>query len=413
MTIKAEIIAIGTELLLGQIANTNGQWISEQLATKGVGVFFHQVVGDNDERVKSALYHALERSDLIFITGGLGPTDDDLTREIVAKIVGQDLVENADLLAGLKNYFKQTNRPLSKNNYKQAQVIKGAEIIPNPIGTAPGMIINYQSSLLILMPGVPSEMRYMMTEYILPFLEKNYQLEEVIVSKMLRFIGIGESQLETQVKTLIEQQSNPTIAPLAADGEVALRLTAMANSTAEAQRLIKAKEKEVKALVGSYIYGSDEQSLTEVVINLLKKRNETISGAESLTGGKFADQFVSVPGSSQVLNGSLVSYTEEAKISALGVKQETIDQYGVVSKQTAYEMAKRAKQAFNSTYGISFTGVAGPDTLEGQPVGTVFVCFYQSDTEYTVHEFHFSKPRNIIRALSVKKGLEIIYQHLK
>jgi len=413
MTIKAEIVAVGTELLLGQITNTNGQWISEKLATKGIGVYFHQVVGDNKARIKSTLSQALDRSDLIFITGGLGPTDDDLTREIVAELVGQELIENDEILAQLKQYFEQTNRVMSKNNYKQAQVIAGAQVIPNPIGTAPGMMVEYQSSLLILMPGVPSEMKYMMTEYVLPFLEKNYQLKEVIVSKMLRCIGIGEAQLETKVKNLIEQQSNPTIAPLAADGEVALRLTALASSKAEANRLIEAKETELQALIGSYIYGSDEQTLAEVVIDRLKEKNQTIAGAESLTGGKFADQIVSIPGSSRIFNGSLISYTEDAKISALGVNRSTIDQYGMVSKQTAYEMAKRAQEVFNSTYGISFTGVAGPDLLEGQPVGTVFVCLYHSDSDYFIEKFHFSKPRNIIRSLSVKKGLEMIYQYLK
>src|SRR5699024_7211004 len=194
--------------------------------------------------------------------------------------------------------------------------------------------------LLILKPDMTSEMKYMMNEYILTYLEKNYQLKEVIVSKMLRCIGIGEAQLETKVKSLIEQQSNPTIAPLAADGEVALRLTALANSKAEANRLIDEKEKELHALIGSYIYGSDEQTLAEVIVDRLKDKNETIAGAESLTGGKFADQIVSIPGSSRIFNGSLISYTEGAKINALGVDRTTIDQYGMVSKQTAYEMAK-------------------------------------------------------------------------
>ncbi|BAM47568.1 competence/damage-inducible protein A [Amphibacillus xylanus] len=413
MDMQAEIVAVGTELLLGQIANTNGQWISSQLATKGIGVYFHQVVGDNHERLKSVIIQALERSNLILITGGLGPTDDDLTREVVSEVVGKKLIENEAVLADIKDYFNRTNRPMSENNSKQALVIDGAVVIRNPIGTAPGMLIEYQQSLIVLMPGVPSEMKNMVTDSILPYLEEKYQLNDVIESKMLRCIGIGESQLETEVKDLIENQTNPTIAPLAADGEVALRITAKASSKESAKQLIETMETEIHNRIGQYIYGSDDQKLIDVIINQLKKENATIAGAESLTGGKFADQFVSIPGSSQVFNGSLVSYSNSAKINALGVNQATIDQYGVVSKQTAYEMAKQAKRAFNSTYALSFTGVAGPEPLEGQPVGTVYICLYHNENDYQTHTCHFSKPRNIVRELAVKRGLELIYKYLK
>lgn len=412
MAIMAEIIAIGTELLLGQIANTNGQWISQQLASRGIGVYYHQVVGDNEQRVLDVLKQAHQRSKLIIITGGLGPTEDDLTKEMVAQFVRKDLVEDQAILAKIKAYFEQSNRQITENNYKQAMVIEGATTIPNPYGTAPGLIVPYQSSHFILLPGVPSEMKHMMTESVLPFLETTYSLNEVIVSKMLRCIGIGESQLETYVKDLIEAQSNPTIAPLAADGEVALRLTAKAESAERANQLITEKEKEISARIGQYIYSSNDQSLNETIVELLKEKNETIAVAESLTGGKFSDALVSVPGASQVFKGSIVSYALEAKIEVLGIDQAIIEEYGTVSEQTAYQMAKQAKKKFNTTYGISFTGVAGPESVEGKPVGTVYLCLYQSDESYEVKLINYSNNREIIRQRTIKKGFELIYNNL-
>lgn len=411
--VKAEIIAVGTELLLGQIANTNAQWISQQLATKGIGVYYHQVVGDNRERLLSVLAEAVKRSNLILISGGLGPTDDDLTRETVAEFVGQNLSEDEEALTQVERYFQRTNREMTVNNRKQAQLITGATLIPNKVGTAPGMIVDFQGSTIVMMPGVPSELKNMMTASVLPYLSDRFELNDVIVSKMLRFIGIGESQLETEVKSLIEQQSNPTIAPLASDGEVALRLTAKAGSVARANQLITATQAELEALVGSYIYGYDDQSLSEVVIDLLTKQSATVAAAESLTGGRFADAFVTIPGAGHVLKGSIVSYTPDAKVNVLGIDQTIIELHGMVSEQCALQMAKQAKEKFNTTYGISFTGVAGPDQLEGKEPGTVYICLYQSEDNYLLQLYHFPKNRELVRNRSVKKGLELLYQTLK
>lgn len=411
--IKAEIIAVGTELLLGQIANTNGQWISQQLATRGISVYYHHTVGDNEKRMEAVFRHALSRSQLIIITGGLGPTDDDITREVVAKLVKQNLVENEQVLREIKDYFRRSNRVMAENNFKQAKIINGAQIIPNLIGTAPGMIVPYQDAHFVLLPGVPSEMKQMMIETVLPYFENLYTLHDVIVSKMLRCVGIGESQLEMKLKSLITAQTNPTIAPLASDGEVALRLTAMADSTDRAQYLIEQKEKEIEAIVGQYIYGSDDQTLSEVVVQLLKEKGQSIASAESLTGGRFADAIVSISGASQVFKGGIVSYTPDAKENVLGISRATIDQYGVVSEQTAYQMAKQAKEKFNTTYGISFTGVAGPDKLENKSVGRVYICLYLSSHDYQMKVFDFPQNREMIRNRTVKKGLELLYEKLK
>lgn len=412
-TIKAEIIAVGTELLLGQILNSNGQWMSEQLAKRGVDVYYHQVVGDNEERMMSVFHHALERSNLIFITGGLGPTDDDITRDVIAKLVDESLIEDNKALAKIKEYFKNTNRQMANNNYKQAQIIEGAKIINNPVGTAPGMIVPYQDAQFILLPGVPIEMKAMMEETVLPYFEGLYNLEDVIFSKMIRCIGIGESQLEMEVKLLIEKQTNPTIATLTTDGEVALRLTAKAKSTEEANRLISEKETEINRLIGQYVYGYDDQTLNEVIVELLKGKGQTISSAESLTGGRFSEAMVSVPGASQVFKGSIVSYTQEAKENVLGVERSILEQYGMVSEETAYQMAKQAKEKFNTTFGIGFTGVAGPELLEGQAVGTVYICLYLSDQDYRVEKLQFLENREVIQSRSVKKGLEFLFQRLK
>lgn len=412
-TVKAEIIAIGTELLLGQIANTNGQWISQKLASKGVHVFHHHVVGDNHDRILNVLKESHERSDVIVITGGLGPTDDDLTKEVVAEFVGGDLIEDTAVLSKIKSYFNETNRVMTENNYKQAKVIEGAKVIPNKFGTAPGIIVSHQSRYFILLPGVPSEMKQMMTNSVLPFLEETYNLSEVIVSKMIRCIGIGESQLEMELKDLIEEQSNPTIALLSMEGEVAVRLTANASSEKIANDLIETKAEELITRIGQYIYGFDDQSLNMTIVQMLKEKQQSIAGAESLTGGKFSDAMVSIPGASEVFKGSIVSYSTESKVNILGVKQSFIDEFGTISEETAFHMAKQAKEKLKATYGISFTGVAGPEPSEGKPVGTVYICLYKSDSDYQIETIQYKNNRESIRNRAIKKGLELVFNYLK
>ena len=411
--LQAEIIGVGTELLLGQIANTNAQWISEVLANQGISVYHHQVVGDNHDRIYRSFKLAKSRSDIVLVTGGLGPTDDDLTREVLSDFTKRALYQDESVLAQLEAFFKRRNRTMSENNRKQANVIEGATIIPNDAGTAPGMIVIDDDTTFIIMPGVPTEMKKMMEDTVLPYLKKTFQLHDVIVSKMVRFIGIGESQLEMEVKDLIEQQSNPTIAPLASDGEVALRITARAETTDEANRLIEASETTLLARVGQYAYGFNSESIADVVVKQLAKKNLTLAAAESLTGGRFSDAIVSVPGASQVFKGSIISYSNDAKINLLGVKEDTLLSFGAVSKETAIEMAKQAKSKLGTDLGISFTGVAGPEPLEGHEAGTVFICIYHDKDHYRVEKFAFVNHRELTRTRAVKKALEWLHYFLQ
>lgn len=407
--LKAEVIGIGTELLLGQIANTNAQWISEKLATRGINVYYHQVVGDNPGRIQEALALSAARADLIFITGGLGPTDDDITREMMAEFVGRPLIKSEEAMKQLAAFFTARQRSMSENNKKQAQVIEGSTLINNGVGTAPGMIIPWQEKFFFIMPGVPNEMKMMMKETVLPFIRETYDIDDVIRSKMLRFIGIGESQLEMEVKEIIDRQTNPTIAPLASDGEVALRLTAKASTIDQAERLIKDVELQLIERVGDYLYGEDGDSIASAVVKLLEMKRLTLSAAESLTGGRFSDWLVSVPGASQVFKGSIVTYQNEIKTDVLEVPTSVIASDGPVSHACCYQMAKQIKEKFNSDIGISFTGVAGPGPFDGHEAGTVYIGIYQDDEHYAVEKYQFVNNREMNRTRSVKKGLEQLY----
>lgn len=409
---NAEVIGVGTELLLGQISNTNGQWISSQLANKGISVLYHQVVGDNLERVKTSFSTATDRSDLVFVTGGLGPTDDDLTREAFQALTGKELEENDQIIEKISSYFKRTNRQMSRNNRKQAQMFTDAIIIPNQEGTAPGMIVTYKKALFIFMPGVPREMKAMMTDFVLPYLKENLDLKTIIKSRMLKFIGISESQLETDVKQIIDKQDNPTIAPLATDGEVALRITAKANTEVNADQMIEKTEAEIKHIVGNYFYGYDDTTINHTVLRLLLEKNLTIAAAESLTGGRFADAFVSIPGAGDVFKGSVVSYASSSKAGVLGIPVDIIEKEGVVSEVCSYQMAMRVREKFDASIGISFTGVAGPDPAEGKEVGTVLISIMQEGKKVVTKSYYFHGGRNTIRNRSVKKGMELLYEWL-
>lgn len=410
---RAEVVGVGTELLLGQIANTNAQWISDRLANIGISVYYHQVVGDNLSRVKAAFQFASERSDLVFVTGGLGPTDDDLTREAFADLTNKELAIDNTVLSAISQYFKKNKREMTENNVKQAKVFSDAIIIPNTIGTAPGMIVPYQTTLFIFMPGVPREMKQMMQGFVMDHLKKELALQEVIISRMLRFIGIGESQLENKIHSIIADQSNPTIAPLASEGEVGVRLTAKASTEQQAINLIEQKENALLAIIGDYYYGRDEETIEQKVLHLLEEKNQTIAAAESLTGGQFADAFVSIPGAGEVFLGSIVSYALGAKEKVLGVSRSLLDKFGAVSGECAREMAKDAAKKFGADLAISFTGVAGPNTTEGKEVGTVYISICNNEQIIRTEACHFSGDRNMIRKRSVKKGLELLYHVLK
>ncbi|KOA81507.1 competence/damage-inducible protein A [Bacillus altitudinis] len=409
---KAEIIAVGSELLLGQITNTNAQFISKQLAEIGVNVYYHTAVGDNPERLKRAIQVAQERSNFIIFSGGLGPTKDDLTKETIASTLGKELVLNEEAFESIQEYFRKTGRDMSPNNRKQALVLEGSDVLVNRFGMAPGMFIQEGDTFYILLPGPPSELHPMFENEAKPLISEKLGLKEKIVSVVLRFFGIGESQLETDLEDLIDAQTNPTIAPLAADGEVTLRLTAKHEDEKETERLLKETEAQILERVGEYFYGYGDTSLAFEASKALHEHGKTVAAAESLTGGMFSEWLTDLEGASSILNGSVVCYTNQVKQQVLGCREETLSSHGAVSKECALELAEGVRKLTGSDIGISFTGVAGPEPHEGQPVGKVFIGLSTKD-QADVFEWMFTGSRSGIRKRAVKYGLHHLLKLLK
>lgn len=375
---NAEILAVGTELLMGQIANTNAQYISARLPDVGIGVYYHSVVGDNPVRLKECLSLALSRSDLVIMTGGLGPTQDDLTKETVAEAVNRKLVLDQESLDKMESFFRKLNRKMTQNNVKQAYLPENSIIIRNSNGTAPGCIIEEGTKTIIMLPGPPSEMKPMFEETVIPyFMEKSaFRL----VSKFLRIFGIGESMMESMIMDLIDTQTNPTIAPYAKDGEVTLRLTAKYSRGVESKDLIAPVEAEIRRRLGNAVYSSENKNMEEVAAGLLMKSGTTIAIAESCTGGLVSAKLTDIPGISAVFDRGLVTYSNRSKVQNLGVKQETLDKYGAVSEQTAKEMAIGVRRLSGTDLGLSITGIAGPDGgTEEKPVGLVYAALAHKD----------------------------------
>lgn len=410
---QAEIVAVGTELLLGQIANTNAQWLSEQLATYGINVYNHTVVGDNLDRVEQAFRLAQSRSDIVIVTGGLGPTEDDLTREGFEQLTGLEIIEDKTTMEKIESYYKERNRTMTPNNRKQARVFKGASVLKNNAGMAPGMYIDYRDTHWFFLPGVPREMKQISSEELFPFLENLTGKQQVIQSTVLKFIGIGESNLEHELTDMIHEQTNPTIAPLAQDQGVVIRVTASAASKVEAQKLVADKKQEILARIGAYCFGEDEQTIENKVIELLAEKRKTLAAAESLTGGLFSSNLVSAAGASNVFAGSLVTYQTAAKEALLDLTPEWISKYGVVSKECAEAMAEQAALKLNTPTAISFTGVAGPETQEEKPVGQVYIAIYDEGKIVESSSILLSCNRNNIRERAALKGFELLYQYLK
>ncbi|RKQ37545.1 competence/damage-inducible protein A [Oceanobacillus halophilus] len=411
--LKSEIVAVGTELLLGQIANTNAQWLSEKLALQGINIYHHTVVGDNLQRIKKVFEQAQNRSDIILVTGGLGPTEDDLTREAFQLMSNLEMTEHAPSMKKIKNYFSRHNQNMTPNNSRQARVFKGSKVLFNRVGMAPGMIVKHESNTWIFLPGVPGEMKDIVTHDVLPFLQEETGNKELIKSLVLKFIGIGESALEHELKSLIQSQQNPTIAPLAQNNGILLRLTAKGESEKYVDELLDKTKSQILAKVGDYFFGENDQTIEQEVVRLLQEQNKKIAAAESLTGGMFTNKLISVNGASSVCPGGIVSYDKKVKQNILGVAPETIKNKGTVSEECAIEMAQNVSQKLDSDIGISFTGVAGPDRVEGKPVGTVYIALISKDGYQLVQRFEFMGNRNIIRNRATLKGLEIIFNFLK
>ncbi len=368
----AEILAVGTELLMGQIVNTNAQYLTKRLNDVGVNVYYHSVVGDNPIRLKECLRLALSRSDVVITTGGLGPTKDDITKETVAEIMGMKLVRHEETFRNIRCFFERVNRKMMNNNTKQADIPEGCIIIQNNNGTAPGCLIEKDGKTIIMLPGPPKEMIPMFEETIYPYFEK--KTGQIIGSRMLKVFGIGESEMEMKILDLIEAQSNPTIAPYVNMGEVVIRVTARGKNYDEAMEMINPVIERIKERLGSDLYAYNGETLEETVVQLLIEKKISISTVESCTGGMLASKLVNVPGVSNVFANGFITYSNQSKVDALGVDPDVIKTYGTVSKETAIEMVKGLVKNTATRAGISITGIAGPDggTPE-KPVGSVYV----------------------------------------
>lgn len=410
---RAEIIAVGTELLLGQIANTNAQYLSQKLAEIGVNVYYHTVVGDNARRLQQVISEACARSELILFSGGLGPTEDDITKETVAAFVGTSLALDEPSMQKIADFFVQRGIEMTENNRKQALVLENGSVFANDTGMAPGIGYQYEGRTFVLLPGPPSELYPMFEQYVMPYLVALRPDKQVFHSKVLRFYGIGESALEAQLLDLIQQQTNPTIAPYAKEFEVTLRITARATDIAEADRLIAPVEAEIRQRLGTYVYGTGEASLHEIVVAALKQRNETIACAESCTGGTLSSLITSVPGSSSVLKGSIICYSNEAKEQLLHVPAEVLAEYGAVSEETARILAEQVRIQLGTTHGVSVTGVAGPATSEGKPVGLVYIGIASEGKPTLVKQVQLAGRRHAIIGRSAKYALFHTLQRLK
>ena len=372
MSHTVEILSVGTELLLGNIVNLDAQILSQELSKLGLNVYWHTVVGDNPQRAREAVAIAKQRADVIITTGGLGPTCDDLTKNVLAEAFGKKLVFDEGSAQRIRSYFTRTKRPMTENNLQQAMLPEGCTVLENDWGTAPGCAFEADGCHVVMLPGPPSECRPMFLYRAMPYLQ---QLSEgTIVSHTLKLFGIGESSMEAQLREQMNAMTNPTLAPYAKEGECELRVTAKAATEAEAQALLRPTVEEVKALFGSKVYGVDVPSLEYVVLEGLKARGLTLGVAESCTGGLMAKRITDIPGASQVFLGGVVSYTNQVKARALGVPQHLLEQFGAVSPEVAQAMAQGARQALGCDIALAATGVAGPDKDEwDNEVGTMFV----------------------------------------
>ncbi len=368
----AEILAVGTELLMGQIANTNAQYISKRLAELGINVYFHTVVGDNSARLEETLKRALQRSDIVITTGGLGPTKDDLTKETIAKTMNRTLVRHDEILDGIRDFFMRKHRIMVSNNEKQAFLPENSIIIPNNNGTAPGCIIEDNGKVVIMLPGPPKEMQPMFNETVFPYLKQKTGV--MLVSKMLKVFGIGESELESRLMDLVDNQNNPTIAPYVSYGEVTVRVTARCSSEEEAAMLLEPIVAEIKARLGDMVYAEEGESMEQVVFGLLRQKGLVLATAESCTGGLLAEKITSIPGASGIFERGYVTYANKAKVEDLGVSEETLRKYGAVSQETALEMVKGLAARTGASVSVAITGIAGPDGgTQEKPVGLVYI----------------------------------------
>lgn len=415
---KAEIIAVGTEILTGQITNTNAQFLSEEFAKLGIDVFFQTAVGDNEERLLSIIDLASKRSDLVVLCGGLGPTEDDLTKQTLAKYLGRNLVFDEQASKRLNEFF--ATRPQftrTANNERQAQLIEGSTPLQNSTGLAVGGVIEVDGVIYVVLPGPPSELKPMVWDYLVPLLSSDHKQ---LYSRVLRFFGIGESQLVTVLSDLIDNQTDPTIAPYAKTGEVTLRLSTKADDIESAKEKLDQLEQKIlskKTLnsipLENLLYGyGDDNSMARVVFDLLKKKHKTITAAESLTAGLFQSSIADFSGSSSVFNGGFVTYSIEEKSKMLQIPLEKLQEQGVVSHFTAEKMAEQSRKLTDTDFGIGLTGVAGPDSLEGHPAGTVFIGIATREKVHSIRVLIGGRRRSDVRHIACLYAFNLVRQAL-
>ncbi len=410
MSHTAELIAVGTELLLGEIANTDAQTISRGLSQLGINVFYHTVVGDNPERLRAAVETARGRADLIITTGGLGPTCDDLTKTVLAGCFRKELVYNEEAAHRIEARFAQMGRELTPNNYQQAYLPEGCVPFQNDWGTAPGCGFEADGVRVVMLPGPPSECGPMFRHRAVPYLSD--WADGVIVSRTFKLFGITESAMEARLREKMNAMKNPTLAPYAKVGEVELRLTAKGGDEAAALAMLEPEEKALRAMFGDLIYGVDVPSLEAVCLALLKEEGLTLATAESCTGGLCAQRMTALPGASAVFKGGVVSYWSEVKHGVLGVAQEQLDRYGAVSPQVAAAMAQGVRDKLESDFALSFTGVAGPDPDDrGNPVGLVYVGIAWDGGTY-VRTVHAIGSREKVRQVACHNGFDLLRRKL-
>ena len=407
----AEIICVGTELLLGNIVNTNAAFLAEKCAGLGINCYFQTVVGDNRERLMAVVRTALSRADILIFSGGLGPTEDDLTKETVAEVLNRKLVMDEKAKEEIASYFAMRGRTPTENNWKQALIIEGCEVLYNKNGTAPGIFLTDNGKTVVLLPGPPLELKAMFTDSVVPRFQKI--CGQVFYSVTVKIVGIGESSVETRILDLLDKQENPTIAPYAKTGEVHLRITARAADEEAAKMMIAPVLRELQKRFGNAIYTTDtDETLEMALTKLLLQKQFTMTTAESCTGGMIAARMVNAPGVSAVLKSGFVTYANEAKEELLYVKKETLDAYGAVSRETAYEMADGAVKRAETDVAVAVTGIAGPDGgTKEKPVGLVYIGVNVCGN-IEVREYHFSGSRQKIRESVTATALAFLREKL-
>ena len=403
---NAEILSVGTELLLGNTTNTDARDLSAGLAELGVNVFWHTVVGDNPARLTECIYRARNRADLIITTGGLGPTCDDLTKQVLARAFEIDMYYDEEEARGIREFFEKRNRPFTENNLQQAWLPQGCTVFHNDWGTAPGCAFEKDGVRVIMLPGPPRECNSMFRHRVVPYLRALSDM--TVISHQLRMVGISESAIDEKLRDLMEG-SNPTVAPYAQEGECMVRVTAKAHSQEECEAMMTPLIGEIRSRMGDYIYGIDCESIENRVLELLLRSDSTLAAAESCTGGLLAKRITEIPGASEVFRGGTVVYTEEAKCELLGIKPEFIEENGVVSAAVAVKMAKKVRKKLGATFGIGITGWAGPD---GDDVGVVYVALACKGESFVRRVNAGKRSRGYIRQVSVTNAFDMLRRYL-